>query len=274
MSTIDKKIYEQVYNVNSDVTLTSQVASVVCLLARRGVMTAGFNAAGELLIIHYNGYNHHKPVWALDFYEQLFAQDPLLGAKDKIKGVFISTDKFLLVPAALYHEKDATEWLKHIHFMEPGDTAEPYSLGSKLPYLHAIPVYIPELIKINFKKAAKLPLSTYQFNNIPQTGAHVQCCLLQEQACIMLHNDGNLLWHQVIDYTTAEDIAYEVKHFCAANGLDAGKITVACNAVSATEYPVIAELSRYFVVSAGNGNAIRAPWDGAISLAKQLRGCV
>jgi hypothetical protein len=275
MSGTDKKIYEQVYNVSNDVTLTSQVTSVVCLLTRRGIMTSGFNTANELLIIHYNGYNAQKPVWALDFFEQLFSQDPLLGAKEKIKGVFTCTDKFLIIPAALYNEKDAKTWLKQIHYIEKGDVIEAHTLGSgKLHHVSAVPVYIPELVKINFKKAIKLPLAACQFENIATLGLRLQCCLMQEEVCVTLHSDGQLLWHTIIAYSSAEDIAYEVKHFCRNNNLDSTAMTVTCNTVSATEYPAMAELSRYFPgIKAGDGSAIHTAWDGAVSLAKQLLAC-
>ena len=268
--------YEQVYNLTEDESLLSQVGVVICVLVQRGLLVAGFSDAKELLTLHYTGYNKNKPVWALDFFEHLFANELLLTSHDKVKGVFICSDKNLIVPDGLYDEKEAKNWLKHIHFIEPGDVILSRHLEEdKANYLYAVPVQITELIKINFNKAVVLPLPVYHFSDTQQKGLYLQCCITGEQVCATLHNDSQLLWHRIFYYTCAEDIAYDISHLCVEHNISTSGITIMCNTISAAEYGVLNALSQYFLgIKSGNGNAINADWDPTISLAQQLFVCV
>jgi hypothetical protein len=268
--------FEQIYNVQEDEGLTSRVALVICILVQRGMVAVGFSISKELLTIHYTGYSANKPVWDLDFFEYLLAQEPLLGVREKVKGIFICSDKNLIVPDALYEEKEAKAWLKQIYFIEARESIDSYILEEdKARYLHATPVNITELLKINFKKVPILPLAMYHFRNTRQQSLYLQCCLTNEQVCATLHNYSQLLWHKVFDYTCAEDIAYEIKHLCMENNISPSKISIMCNTISASEYEVINDLSQYFPgIKSGNGRTMSARWDPAMALAHQLLECV
>ena len=276
MGTINYNTNEQVYYVREDDTLSSRVALVICVLVPRGLCVAGFSITKELLTIQYKGYNKNKPVWELDFFEHIFANEPILAIKEKIKGVFICSDKSLIVPNELYMEEEAQNWLKHIHYVEAGDVITSYPLADeKANYLHAVPLNIIELIKINFKNTEILPLSIYQFRNPHKQTLHLQCCLTGEQACISLHNNSQLLWQSIFNYACAEDIAYKINLYCLENNIDTAQLGVMCNGLSATEYERINELTQYFPgIRAGNGHTITGSWDTAISLANQLFACV
>lgn len=276
MTASNNNIYEQVYNVREDETLSSRIALVVCLLIPRGIFTAGFSISKELLTIHYSGYSKNKPVWALDFFEQIFATEPLLAAREKVKGVFVSNNKHLIVPDELFSEKEAKKWLGSIFFIEPRDVVNIFPLeNDKAQYLYSFPVDIAELIKINFKKAPVVPLAFHHFNMEQVQNLYLQCTISSDQAVATLHNYSQLLWHKVFDYSCAEDIAYELKLLCRENYIDAAKLNIVCNAPSVSEYPVINELTQYFTsIKAGNGLTIHDRWDPAISLANQLFECV
>ena len=139
----------------------------------------------------------------------------------------------------------------------------------------ATPVSITELVKINFQHAEILPLSIYQFRGQHPGGYHLQVCLSGEQLCMTLHNDGELLWHRVSGYTTAEEIAYIVNNYCNENSIDPAQLQIACTGLSASEFDKINELTQYFPgIKAGDGSDIAMIWDGAISLAQQLLTCV
>jgi hypothetical protein len=268
--------YEQIYNVREDEMLSSRVALVISVLLPRGLMIAGFSITKELQTIHYAGYSNTKPVWELDFFEQLFATEPLLTVREKVKGIFVSSHKNLIVPDELYTEVAATDWLRKLHYVEQQDVVTAYTLeNDKATYLHAVPTYINELIKINFRKAVVLPLSDYHFAVRQVQSLHMQCCLSNEQITATLHNYSQLLWHQIIDYSTAEDIAYALKLLCKENYIDPAKLNITCNCVSGAEYDVVNELTQYFPnLKAGNGLTIHARWEPAISLANQLLACV
>jgi len=267
---------EQVYNAYEDESLSSLVFHVICIIMQRGLWVAGFSSTKELLTIHETSYNRNKPVWELDFFEHIIVQEPLFTAREKIKGVFICSDKNMVVPNDLYNEEDADNWIRHIHFIEPKDVIASYPLDAEnAQYLLAVSVSITELIKINFKKALVLPLPIYHFNKTSKQGLSLQCCITNEQVCATLHNYSQLLWHKVFDYSCAEDIAYTIKLLCIENNISPSDISFNCNATSAAEYNVVNDLSQYFPgIRDGNGNPVNTRWDPAASLAQQLIACV
>jgi hypothetical protein len=276
MTAINNNNYGQVYNIREDEALHTRVALVICLMIPRGMLVAGFSITKELLTIQYAGYNKNKPVWAVDFFEQLFASEPLLTAREKVKGIFISNNKNIIVPDELYTEQDAKNWLKHLYFVEAGDTINIFPLDSdKARYLYAIPVDIAELIKINFRKTPLVPLPFHHFNMEQVHSLYLQCTITADQVTATLHNYSQLLWHKVFDYSCAEDIAYEIKLLCKENYIDAAKLNIVCNTLCASEYDIVNNLTQYFPgIKAGNGLAIHERWDPAISLVHQLSECV
>jgi hypothetical protein len=267
---------EQVYNAKGDKSTASQIVFVICALVQRGLYIAGFSASKELLTIQYTGYNKNKPVWEIDFFEHIFNTDPILAKKDRVVGVFIGSDKNLIVPDELYDEDSAATWLSRIHFIETNDVIYTYPLADeKATYLLAAPVSITELVKINFQHAEVLPLAIYQFRGIHASGYQLQLCLSGEQVCITLHNSGQLLWHRVFGHTSAEEIAYVINNYCLENKIDPAQLNLACTGISATEFDRMNELTQYFPgLKAGDGSSISMIWDGAISLAQQLLACV
>ena len=269
-------INEQVYNAQEDTDQTPAVETVICVLMQRCIFMAGFDNNEELLTIHTIGYSADKAVWDLDFFEQIVAQEPLLAAKEKVKAIFIASDRNLVVPEELYDEVAAKSWIKRIHFIEQNDTIETSSVANdKTQYLYAVPLSITALIKINFKKATILPLPLYHFQNIKQQSLYLKCCIGNEQVCATLHNYSQLLWHRIFDYSCAEDIAYEIKHLCMENNISPSKISLVCNATGAVEYETITALTQYYGgIKCGDGSPLGDQWAPAISLAKQLLSCV
>jgi len=273
-STTDTR--EQVYNVREDDQLSSGVALVTCVLAQREIYIAGFSINKELLTIHYSDYSSNKPVWELDFFEQLFASEPLLAVREKVRGIFVASNRNLIVPDELYSETAAAGWLRKLHFVERQEALSGYALeNDRATYIQALPLNIAELIRINFRKATVRPLPYYQFCERPAMSLHLQLCFTKGQCIATLHNYSQLLWHSYIDYSCAEDVAYALRHYCKENYIDAGKLHITCNALAASEFDTINELSRYFtIVKAGNGLTINNPWTPPVTLANQLLECV
>lgn len=268
--------YEQVYNVREDEHLLSRVALVVCALTEREIFIAGFSISKELLTIHYNTYNKNKPVWDLDFFEQIFANEPLLAVKEKVKGIFVSSTRNLIVPDELYNEAEAAKWLQRLYFIERNDAVASFALeNDKATYVQSIPMNIAELIKINFRKSVVLAMPIYQFSERPAQSLHLQLCVSGQHVMATLHNYSQLLWHRFIEYSGAEDVAYAIRLHCKENYIDPAKLNITCNAISGAEYELINELTQYFPnIKAGNGLTIHERWDPAITLANQLAECV
>jgi len=275
MAKTNNNTNQQVWNVREDDSLSGQVSQVIALLLPRGLLVAGFSLDGDLLTLHYTGYNNNRPIWELAFFEQLFAHEPLLANKANVKGVFILPDRQVIIPDELYDKTEAENWLRKIHFIERTDVIQHYAFAeAKAHYLIAVPVNITELIRINFNKATILPASVYQFRNIPTTGAVAQFLVSAEQIIATLHHNGKLLWHNVFDYNKAEDIAYPLMQVIDENLIPRYQVSVRCNGVSAAGHVVISNLSQYFPgITTGDGYGFTSGWEGAISLAIQLFTC-
>ncbi len=274
MGTEYQNIYRQVYNVREDEHLLSETDNVTCVLTRRGLLAAAYTANNELLSIHYAAYGKERPVWELDFFEQLFAQEPLLIRQDKITKVFFLTSSNMIVPEELYDAAEARNWFDQIHFSELNDTVEHYKLNKEQAYyIYSIPHGINELVKINCRNAAVMPLPTYQLSG-KTNQTSIQCFLTCEQACVTIYNNNKLLWHRVFDYTGAEDIAYEIRLICKEHKLNADKLTIACDTMSAAEYAAANALSQYFAaITDGTQQMIKGLWQPTLSFVKQLTTC-
>lgn len=275
MTHLSNAVNEQVYNAREEESTPSRVALVICVLARRGLYVAGFSITKELLTIHYSGYGISRPVWDLDYFEQAFVSEPLLAVKEKIKGVFIASDRHIIVPDELYDENHAREWLKRIYYVEHGDKVMISELEhDKAILLQAVPLNITELVRINFKKAGIIPLHLYQFDRKHNLSLQLQCCLTGDQVILTLHNYSQLLWHHVADYSRAEDIAYMIRLHCKENYIDPAKLNITCDALSGADFEVINNLTQYFpAIKCGNSMTIHTSWDPAKCLANQLLEC-
>ena len=275
MGTENQDVYRQVYNAREDDNILAWTEYVSCVFTRRGLLAAAFNASNDLLSMHYAGYGGERPAWELDFFEPLFAHEPLLMKHDLIRKVSFFTERTIVVPDELYERDAAENWLRQIHFIEPGDVIEHYSLAEQqINYIYAIPKNIRELVNINSNKATIIPVQAYQSVHGSALQTYLQCLVSAEQACVSLYRFNLLLWQKVFDYSTAEDIAYEAGVVCREHNIDAQKLTVAFNALTAAEYAIANDLSQYFTaVTTGGGHTIKSVWSPALSLIKQLSSC-
>lgn len=271
MVTEQQNIYRQVYNVREDAQLLAGLHKVTCVFTRRGLLAAGYDEAGGLLSIHYTAYGKERPIWELDFFEQLFHQEPLLVKHEKISSVFILTSAHVVIPEELYEPEAAKKWFGSLHFIEPNDAITHYHIPGKAWYVYNIPHGINELIKISCYNASVRPLAVCQLDKGAQ---QLQCIITSEQACVTLFQNNRLLWHKVFDYSQAEDIAYDIRTVCSEHGINADRLTVACSAMSTTEYTVVNSLSQYFSsITGGDGNFLKSLWAPVLSLVKQTEAC-
>lgn len=266
----------QVYNVGEDDVLPAQVDFYISVVTKRGILVSGFNPQKELLAIHYHGYDSEKVVWDINFYNQVIANEPFFSEPEKMKAVFVVSDKNMIVPNELYKENHAKVWLKHIHFVEPDDVIDTFPLeADRAVYMMAMPGEIKTLLRNNFRNAEIKPLAVYQFEKPPKIGLCLQCCISNEQVCATMHIDGNLLWHRIFDYTAAEDIVFEGKYLCKENNYFATRLTILFNSLTAGEFPVLSDYSQYYpAMKSGEGNRIHNSWDAPSTLMRQLLSCV
>jgi len=271
-----ENIIVQTYSARDEEILPAQVDFIFCIFVQRGLLTACFSSQKELLTIRYSGYATDKVVWDGVFFNNMILNDPLLAEPEKVKAVFVLSDKNMVVPNELYKESHAKVWLKQIHYIETEDTIEVFPAeADRAMYIMAMPLLIKNLINNNFRNAEIKPLAIYQFKKPLKVGLCLQCCVSSEQVVATMHVDGNLLWHKIFDYSAAEDIVFEGKYLCKENNYFATRLTILFNTLTGGEFNILSDYSTYYpAVKTGEGNRIHDSWDASLSLLQQLLSCV
>jgi len=274
---INNALSQQEYNVHSSPGLFHEVDNVICVLYQRGFIAAGFSDRGDLLMIRYSDYKKILPTWIIDFYEHQFLNEELLSASDKVRAVYIATDKNLVVPQTLFHESEAIQWLSKIHYVEVNDTVSDYYIkDDNAHYLYAWPSGIQSLISRYFPRAITLPFVAYQFYKPYQSQCYLQCCITMDQVYATLYNNNQLSWHHVFNYENAEDIAYHIHTLCKEYDINPENMGFHCTINSRSLTFVLNQLQQFFPkMKDGSGNVSTndKSWTGTIYMLQQLYAC-
>jgi len=265
------------YNVHDGDTLMSQVAKVICILLPRGLTVAGFSEHGDLLMIRYGDYNRTLPTWILDFYEHRFIDEPLLSRPENVIATFVASDKYMIIPEAVYDENEAIKWLNKMFFVEGNEVLAVHRLSEdKAKYMYAYPGVMKSLVNRYFTNSKLLPLSTYQFYKPYKADTSLQCTITQEHVFATLYRNRLLHWHQVFSYNTGEDIAYQLKLMCKQLRINADAIDMQCTVAYRGLNPILNDVIQYFPnirENDVNATANNRQWAGTISLLQQLYAC-
>lgn len=268
---------QQIYKVHNGDSLVSQVARIIIVLTPRSITTAGFSEPGDLLMISHNDYKKSLPPWIIDFFEHEFLNDKLLNAPHKVISAFVATDKAMLIPEILFKEQEADKWVRQLHFVEKSEIMSTFHLREdKAHYMYAWPAAIKSLIGRYFSKAKVLPFSAYQFYKPFKSECSLQCAVTNEQVFATLYKNRSLHWHQVFNYQTAEDIAYQIKHLCEHHNIHESELALQCTNANRNLAGIVTELSQYFPeLKDGTGNVPSndRSWTGTIYLLQQLYAC-
>lgn len=265
------------YNVHEGETLISQVEKVICVVLPRGLISAGFSEQGDLLMIRYGEYNHTLPIWILDFYEHRFIDEPLLSEPEKIIATFVASDKFLVVPEALYDENAAIKWFNRLFFVEGNEILSVHKLHEdRAHYMYAWPGTMKSLIGRYFSNARALPLPIYQFYKPYRPDSTLQCCITSTSAFVTLYKNRELYWHHVFPYETGEDIAYHIRLFCKQHRINADTLDMKCTVTYRGLNTILNETAQYFPsIKDGESSVVAgdSQWLPTISLLQQLYAC-
>lgn len=268
---------QQVYRVHTGDTLMMQVSRVIFVLLPRGICIAGFSDRGDLLTIHYNDYKKSLPAWIIDFFEHEFLNDSLLASPHKVVGVFIASDKTMLVPEVIYNESEATQWLNKLNFVEGNEVVSTHELREdKAHYVYSWPAAMKSLINRYFSKAKVMPFAAYQFYKPFKSECSLQICITNNEVFATLYKNRTLNWHQVFGYQTAEDIAYRLKHVCKHYNVDEKEMVFQCTVANKNLATIITELTQYFPdLKDGSSNVAASDrsWTATVYLLQQLYAC-
>jgi hypothetical protein len=243
----------------------------------RALLIAGFGNDGQLVMARYNTYAATDPVWAPDFFEQEFINEPLFGVPQQVKTLFVGSREELLIPDAQYDEQAARAWMASLQAICPDDVLHSYPLDSAgAQYTFALPARIDKLLHRYFGDTPVLPVGAYQFYK-PNTAAPylLQCFISTDTVIASLHNNGKLLWHQQFGYTTVEDIAWQAAQLCRELHIPRIDLRLECTMLCDDCYELGRELECFFpkIKWATSGSSDKGHWAPVIYLLQQLYAC-
>jgi Protein of unknown function (DUF3822) len=237
----------QVYNAAGSEPNIVDIGHVICVIHRRGVMAGAFSHDGKVISIHFKDYKRTFHVWMLDFFEHYFSNEPLLANKSVVRGIFVTSDKNMIVPDALYEERTSEQWFRKIHFIETDDAIKTYPVKEEnARYMMAFPLSIHKLVDIHFENAGVYPLGLYQLTETVKYQNHLLCCVGTEEVAATLFVNKQLYWHQVFSYEKPDEIAYQLLAVCQEKGISPAAVNVQCTTTNGNSSASIAALNQYF----------------------------
>jgi hypothetical protein len=250
------------------------ITRVICVLMPDSFTICGLNEKNNVLLI--NQFDTEQQ-WNLDFYKARLSNrsfEPLLR---KTTAVFVDTNKEMLVPKSLYNELESEKWFRNVHFMGADEIVTSVQLRDKAFYMYTIGTEVKSLLSDHLPKAKLLPIAAYQFHKQAKADNIAECCLSDDKAYVTLYKDRVLHWHSVFSYTSAEDIAYQVKLICKEQHIREEELVFECAAINNDLTNVITKLSEYFPNLEGgmNHNIVKdEAWANTAYLLQQLSACV
>ncbi len=268
---------QQVYRIHGGDNLVAQVTRVIVTLFPKGISVAGFSERGDLLMANYTDYKPSLSGWILDFFEHQFLNNELLAAPHKVIATFIAGEKTMLVPEALYNQTESEKWMRKLHFIEGNEIINAHLLREdKAYYLFSWPAAMKSLAGRYFTKAKILPFSLYQFYKPFKAECSLQCSITNDEVYATLYKDRALFWHQVFNYTTAEDIAYHFKHLAKQHKIADKDLALQCTISNRNLNGVVTELTQYFPTLKDGSSNVETndrSWTGTAYLLQQLYAC-
>jgi hypothetical protein len=242
----------------------------------RAFLVAGFNEEGKVVMARYNSYAATDPAWEHHFFEHEFMTETLLGVPQQVKAIFIGSQEAMLIPATLYEEDAAREWMDQLLSLCPTDVLHTYKTEAPdAQYAFALPAPMDKLLHRYFGETPVLPVAAYQFHRPAKAGNLMQCLIAEHTVIASLHQAGKLLWHQQFSYSSVEDIAWQAAHLCRELHIPRIDLNLQCTAVCDTCHDLLPELERYFPKI--KWSVVTPPeegdWAPVIYLLQQLYAC-
>lgn len=265
---INTTINRQLFTAYEGHNLLGKVYKVIVSVAPGSMLVSAFGDSKEFLTAA--GYTSTGLYGEL--FEEQILSERLLNDNAKVAALFLATPKGMVVPKALYKEEAAEEWFRNTFFVEKGETVATYPLDDdKAVYVFAIPAEIKDLAERFFPKAKILPFAAHLLNKNYKSGNVLQCTITPKLAFATLYKAKALLWHQVFDYTNAEDIAYKLRAACVQKGIE--DAILKCAADSSELNPVLDALRSYYPEMQTGGELADESWKATVNLAQQLYPC-
>lgn len=184
-------------------------------------------------------YPEGAPAWAETYItreqpdaawlQHLLAQHPILKDQaKKVRKVWLSEERNLLIPNSLYDNDYADNWIRKFHYLEPEEMLlhfdMPGSVGAKIVF----PVSEALKLTLNdyFPEASFVPLSQMVFPPVEQSvNETIQMISLPREIIFSLNHNGHYIFHLTFPYDTPQNVIYKLALVLEEKGISPEQVT-------------------------------------------------
>jgi hypothetical protein len=144
----------------------------------------------------------------------------------------------MLVPNALYQSAEAAQWLSQIELLEQEEEVLHYACKpTEAHYVFAHPTALSAMLHQHVGKVNIYPLAAHHFQKHHAAGdAFARITLTDGWAIATLWQKNSILWHQVFEYETVEDIVWQLASACRLYAISPAALSVQTDGWAHTDW--------------------------------------
>lgn len=236
-----------------------------------GLAIAGFDAeATPVWAETYLTREQPGAVWL----QQLLAQQTILKSHaKKVRKIWLSEERNLLIPNSLYDNDYADSWIRKFHYLEPEEMLLHFDLPDNVSAKIVFPISENLKLALNdhFPNAGFRPLSQLVFSSINQTtNETIQMVSLPREIIFSLNHNGHYIFHLTFPYDTPQNVIYKLALVLEEKGMSQEQITeFSLTGIAPFWNNILEELSQFFPIKTTGENTT----DITLNFLKTLYSC-
>lgn len=189
----------------------TELSDIYLLLWRGGASVAGFKPNGEPGMVQTYLTKERPDIFWL---KELANDDILLKHHPKkVKKIWFSEERNLLIPNSLFEDNLAESWLRKFHHLSPDELLLSFEFNSSLEAKIIFPIAesVKAFLSDTFTKASFSPVSQLAFQSAQnKDNAALQLICLPREVIITLSQNGHFVYHLVYPYENPQNIVYKI----------------------------------------------------------------
>lgn len=236
-----------------------------------GLAIAGFN--DEATPVWAETYITREQPSALWLQQLLSQQSTLKNQAKKVRTIWLSEERNLLIPNSLYDNDFADSWIRKFHYLESEETLLHFDLPESVAAKIVFPVSESLKLSLNdhFPNAHFRPLSQMVFPLVNQTNNEsIQMLSLPREIIFSVNHNGHYIFHLTFPYDTPQNVIYKLALVLEEKGLNPEQIThFSINGIAPFWNNILEELAQFFPVKKIGENTT----DITLNFLKNLHSC-
>lgn len=247
------------------------LSDIHLLLWQGGASVVGFKQTGDPGMVQtYLSQKRPDSIWIKD----LVNNDILLkNHPKKVKKIWLSEERNLLIPDSLFEENIAEGWFRKFHYLSPDDVLLYFELNSSLEAKIIFPVSesIKALLSDAFSKANFYPVSQLAFQPVQsEAKTSVQIICLPREVMITLSHRGHFVYHLVYPYESPQNVVYKLALILEEKDISQEQISeISFSGMAPFWNNILTEIPPYFSLKTISSNTT----DITLNFLKTLYAC-